>query len=117
MLYIKQFSIILSFYLFGEGLSYFLPFSFPGAILGMTLLFISLSLKLVKISDIKIVSNFFLKYMALFFIPAGVSLMNSFHLIEEHLVSLSLVLVISTVFMLGFISLMVDFFVKRIEDV
>ena len=117
MLFIKQFAIILFFYALGEALSFLLPFSFPGSIIGMILLFLALSLKLVNIEDIKIVSDFFLKYMALFFIPAGVSVMSSFHLIEAHLVSISLVLVISTIFMLSFISLMVDFFVARVEDV
>ena len=114
---LKQSLIILFFYALGELVSYFLPFSFPGAILGMILLFISLSLKIVKIEDIKTVSDFFLKYMSLFFIPAGVSVMSSFHLIQEHFVSIAFILVISTIFMLSFISLMVDFFVKRVEDV
>ena len=117
MLFLKQLSIIIFFYALGEGISYLLPFSFPGSIIGMILLFISLSVKLVKVSDIKIASDFFLKYMALFFIPAGVSVMSSFHLIEEHLVSISLVLVISTVFMLSFIALMVDYLIKRVGDV
>ncbi|HIC44338.1 MAG TPA: CidA/LrgA family protein [Sulfurimonas sp.] len=117
MLYLKQFSIILFFYLLGEGISYILPFEFPGSILGMIVLFLALSLNIVKPSDIKIVSDFFLKYMALFFIPAGVSLMSSYHLIEDYLLLISIILVISTVFMLSFISLLVDYFVKKAEDV
>jgi len=117
MLFIKQFSIILFFYVLGEAISYLIPFSFPGSIIGMILLFLALSLKLVKIKDIKIVSDFFLKYMPLFFIPAGVSVMSSFQLIEAYLLPISLVLVISTIFMLTFISLIVDFLVKRVEDV
>jgi len=117
LLYIKQFSIILFFFLLGEAIAYLLPFSFPGAILGMILLFIALSLKLVKTSDIKIVSDFFLKYMALFFIPAGVSIMSSYELIEQYLLSISVLLVLSTIFMLGFISLIVDYLIKRVGDV
>jgi len=116
MLFIKQFSIIILFYLFGEGVSYLLPFAFPGSIIGMILLFTALSLKLIKIEDIKKVADFFLHYMALFFIPAGVSVMSSFELIENHLVNISIVLVLSTIFMLAFISLMVEYFVKKVED-
>lgn len=116
MLLIRQFSIILLFYLFGELLSYGLPFDFPGSLIGMFVLFISLMLKIVKTEDIKMVSDFFLRYMALFFIPAGVSVMNSFELIQENLLSITLLLTLSAIFMLAFISLMVDFFVKRVED-
>ncbi len=117
MLIIKPFSIIMIFYLLGETLSYIFSFDFPGSIIGMILLFAALNLKIVKIEDVKVVSDFFLKYMPLFFIPAGVSIMSSFGLIEEHLISIVLVIVISTVLMLAFISLLVDFFVKKVEDV
>lgn len=117
MLILKQFGIIIIFYLLGEAISYLLDFSIPGSIIGMVLLFTALSLKLVKIKDINIVAHFFLKYMALFFIPAGVSVMRSFELIEDQLITIIFVLMISTVLMLAFISLIVDFFVKKIEDV
>jgi len=112
-----QFLIILFFYLLGEGISYILPFSFPGSIIGMILLFLALNFELLKIQDVKIISNFFFKYMALFFIPAGVSIMASYHLIEEHLVNILLVLALSTIFMLSFISLLVDYLIKKVEDV
>ena len=92
MLLIKQFTIILFFYALGEFISYVLPFSFPGSIIGMVLLFCALSMKLVKVEAIKKVSDLFLKYMALFFIPAGVSVMSSFGLIEEYFLTIVLVL-------------------------
>ena len=93
-----------------------LPFSFPGSIIGMVLLFIALLLKWIKIEDIKQVSDFFLKHMALFFIPAGVSVMSSYSLIEAYIIPITLTLVISCIFMLAFISLIVDFLVKRVKD-
>ena len=85
----------------------------------MILLFLALSLKLIRIQDIKIVSDFFLEYMALFFIPAGVSVMSSYKLLEQNLVSISIsiVLVLSSIFMLGFISLLVEYLIKKAGDV
>jgi len=115
--FLFQFLIILFFYFLGEAISYLLPFSFPGAVIGMLLLFISLNFGLVKVQDIKLISNFFLKYMALFFIPAGVSIMASYHLIQEHLISISFVLILSTLFMLAFISLLVDKLIHKTKDV
>ena len=112
----KELSIIFALYLLGEGISLLLPFALPGSIIGMFFLFLALSLKWLRLEDIKVVSDFLLKHMALFFIPAGVSVMNSFDLIEGLIIPITLTLVISTVFMLAFISLIVDFLVKRVKD-
>ncbi len=117
MLYIRQFSIILLFYLVGEGIAYLLPFDFPGSLIGMGLLFLALSSGAIRLHDIKEVSDFFLKHMALFFIPAGVSVMNSFELIEDQLLQIITVLILSTLFMLAFIALVVEYFLKRLNDV
>ena len=116
MIILKQLSIIFFIYFLGEALSMMLPFYFPGSIIGMMLLFIALLLKWIKIEDIKQVSDFFLKHMALFFIPAGVSVMNSFSLIEAYIIPISLTLILSCIFMLAFIALSVDFLVKRVKD-
>jgi holin-like protein len=116
MMIFKQLSIIFSIYLLGEAIAMLLPFSFPGSIIGMMLLFTALLLQWVKIEDIKQISDFFLKYMALFFIPAGVSVMSSFSLIEAYILPISLTLILSCVFMLAFIALSVDYLVKRVKD-
>jgi len=114
---IKQFSFILAFYFLGEAISYLLPFKFPGSVIGMILLFIALNLRLIKPQDIKQVSDFFLKYMALFFIPAGVSVMNYYGLIEDQIFEIIILLLISTILMLGFIGLLVQYFLKSTKDV
>ncbi len=116
MMIFKQLSIIFSIYLLGEAVSMLLPFSFPGGIIGMILLFTALLLKWIKIEDIKQVSDFFLKHMALFFIPAGVSVMSSFSLIEAYIIPISLTLILSCIFMLALIALSVDYLVKRVKD-
>ncbi len=112
----KELSIIFAIYLLGEGISLLLPFNFPGSIIGMFLLFTALSRQWLKIEDIRRVSDFLLKHMALFFIPAGVSVMSSFALIEKELTPIILTLIFSTLFMLGFIALIVDLLVKRVKD-
>ena len=116
MLIFKELSIIFAIYLLGEGIALILPFDFPGSIIGMFILFLALSLKWLDVEDIKRVSDFLLKHMALFFIPAGVSVMSSFSLIEKEIVPISLTLIFSTLFMLAFIALIVDFLVKRVKD-
>lgn len=116
MIIFKELSIIFAIYLLGEFISLLLPFSFPGSLIGMFLLFLALWLKFIHLEDIKHVSDFLLKHMALFFIPAGVSVMCSFSLIQGYLIPISLTLLISTIFMLACIALAVDYLVKRVKD-
>lgn len=110
-----EFSIILFFYGLGEAISYLLPFNFSGSIIGMVLLFIALLLQWVRLSQINTVSAFFLRYMPLFFIPAGVSVINSYSLIKMEILPIISVLLLSTILVLILTSLIVDFFVKKVE--
>lgn len=91
-----QFLIILIFTLLGELIASILPFSFPGSLIGLILLFLALLLKLVKVSDIKDVSSFLQKNMAFLFVPLGVGILNYFDYIKLHWVSIVLILIVST---------------------
>jgi holin-like protein len=92
-----------------------LPFSFPGSIIGMLLLFLALSLKLVSLSQVKPLTDIFLRYMPLFFIPAGVSVMSAFELINGELPLILLVLITSTLIVLSVTALIADKFIKVLE--
>ena len=59
----------------GELLHDFTGMPIPGNILGMLILFILLCLKIVKLEQIKEVSDFFLKRLAFFFLPPAIGLM------------------------------------------
>jgi len=58
--------------------------TFPASILGMLMLFVALSLGIVKLNWIEFAGNLVLKYLALLFIPIGVGLINYFDLIATH---------------------------------
>jgi holin-like protein len=62
----------------------YLNVTFPASILGMLMLFVALSLGIVKLSWIEFAGNLVLKYLALLFIPIGVGLINYFDLIAAH---------------------------------
>ena len=115
MIIFKQLSIIFAFYLSGEGIALFLPFSFPGGLIGLFLLYSSLLLKWVALDDVKLLSDFFIKYMSFFFIPAGVSIISSYALIQSALLPIMGVLIISTFVVMIITGVIVDFLVKRVE--
>src|SRR5690554_4850356 len=91
-----QLFILIMFSLIGELISYYLPFSFPGSLIGLILLFLCLWLKIIKVEHIKDVGCFLQKYMAFLFVPLAVGLMSYFDLIKLHWLELILVLVLST---------------------
>ena len=74
-----------------------LPFAFPASVIGMILLFICLLTGVLKIEHIQEKADFLLEYMAFFFVPAGVSIINYFDVLESTWIQLVVICVISTV--------------------
>ena len=70
-----QLAIIFAICLAGEFLHRIVGVPLPGNIIGMVLLLILLCLKVVKLEHISDVSGFFLKHLALFFLPPSIAIM------------------------------------------
>lgn len=104
----KQIAIIIGFCIIGELVSFLITllipsFFFPGSLIGMVLLFLSLQFKLLKIDSIATVGVFFVDNMGFFFVPAAVSVMSHFEIIAPNVWKMLLLLMIS--FFLTFISI------------
>ncbi len=80
-----------------EGVAAFLPFAFPGSAIAMVLLFLGFLLKAVKPSSIEESSGFLLNNMAIFFVPAGVGLMECFDRIQGVLLPILVICILSTI--------------------
>ncbi|MBO5364393.1 MAG: CidA/LrgA family protein [Clostridia bacterium] len=80
-----------------EGVAALLPFAFPGSAIAMVLLFLGFLFKLVKPSQIQESSDFLLNNMAIFFVPAGVGLMECFDRIRSSLGPIFVICILSTV--------------------
>ena len=83
--------------LMSEAVSLLLPFPFPGSVLAMIVLFILLVTGILKVDHIRQKSDFMLKNMAFFFIPAGVGIMEYFDVLKECLLPFLVICVVSTV--------------------
>ena len=110
---VKELMIILSIYALAEALSYLLGTSFPGSIIGMLLLLAALHLKWIKVDDIRYVSSFLLGYMPLFFIPAGVSVMTSYTLMEGFYLPVIALTLISTLLVMAVTGRLVQYLVRK----
>ena len=96
---LNQIALILGVWCIGEYISSFIQYIvvLPGSIIAMILLFLLLQFKIVKIENIKDVSDFFLNNMAIFFVPAGVSLITSLNIIVDNIFVLLISVVLSTI--------------------
>ena len=79
--------------------------SYRVAIIGMVLLFLALAFKKVKPEKVKRLSTVLTQNMGLFFVPAGVGLMNSFGIISEYWAVLLIASVVSTILVIASVAL------------
>ncbi|HBF6470204.1 TPA: CidA/LrgA family protein [Clostridioides difficile] len=114
----NQLVVILSIWVIGEYISSFIQgiILIPGSIVGMLLLFLLLQFKVLDLSSIENVSGFFLDNMAIFFIPAGVSLIKSLDLIRENVLVLLLVICLSTLIVMYTTGIIVEKMIKKKEE-
>lgn len=96
---------ILFFFFTGEFISSFIDGFIPGSVIGMILLFLSLAFKLIKPVKVKRFSTVLTQNMGLFFIPAGVGLMNSLGIISQYWAVILTASVVSTILVIATVAL------------
>ncbi len=97
MNYMKQIAIIFGCLAFGELVIYFTQLIIPSSIIGLLTLFTLLQLKVVKVEEVKGISDFLIKNMGIFFVPPCVSLMNYFGILNQSLIPILGATFISTI--------------------
>ncbi len=95
--YLVQFGIILIVCFLGDFLHSTLDMPMPGNVMGMLLLLFLLLTGVIKLSMIEDVSNFMLKHLSFFFVPAGVGLITCFSILEGKWTALTIISVVSTI--------------------
>jgi len=110
---LKESAIILGIYALGEALAGLLETKFPGSVIAMLLLLSALHLRWVKVDDIRYISSFLLGYMPLFFIPAGVSVMVGYTLMEGFYIQIIALTLVSTLLVMAVTGRLVQYLLKR----
>ena len=101
MKYISQFLIIMGFTTAGEALQRLIPFPIPASVYGLTLLFLALCLKIVKVEQVKDVGGFLTSILPFLFVAPTVGILESWSLIQPQLLPILLLLVGSTLLTFG----------------
>ena len=112
---LKQFSLILVILALGEYISSIISnfIVIPGSIIGIIILFLLLKIGIIKIDKVEDISNFLLDNMAIFFIPAGVSLIQSVDIISSNIIVLAITIIISTILVMVVTAIVVEKMIKR----
>jgi holin-like protein len=97
VLFLSQLLILIAIYVGSNYIVKLINLPLPGSVLGMILLFISLSMGIVKLKYIEKAAEYLIKHLALFFVPYAVGLMTYGDLIKTNGWKLLLMIVGSTV--------------------
>lgn len=93
---ILQCAILFAFLAMGEFIVYCTGIPVPSSIIGMLLLTAALKLRIIRLLWVDKVSDFLVKNLGFFFVPAGVGLMRCLDLISEQWLPIVAASVIST---------------------
>lgn len=115
MKYLFQMLWILGFSFLGEALHILLPFPIPASIYGMVLLFLALSLKLVKLDWVKETGHFLVNIMAVMFVSPAVGLLGCWDVVKQNLVSICVIILVSLVLTFGISGAVTQWLLKRKE--
>ena len=99
----------------GEIASSLLPFPFPASVISLLVLLFLLCIRVVKPEQIRETSDFLLKNMAFFFLPAGVQVMEQFAVIQSQIPILLFIIAVTLVLTFLASSLIVTAVIRWME--
>ena len=105
--------IVLFFFALGELVGWLVNGFIPGSVIGMMLLFTALCLKWVKPERIKPVARFLCDNMALFFVPAGVGIVNALDILSQYWQAVLVACAVSTVMVIVVVASIQQWFEKH----
>lgn len=98
---LKQFGIFSTICFISLCVEWILPFPFPASVIGMLLLLVALLSKLLKVEQIYEMSDFLLKNLPFFFIPASVSIINYVDLLRGKILPFLLICFVTIILTFG----------------
>lgn len=115
---ITQLFWILLFVLLGEVVSLIIApiVLIPGSVIGMILLFLALYFNFLKMEQVDEVGTWLTDNMLVFFIPAGVGLITTFHILGDVWWQLLIAMVITIALLMGVSGVIVQALTKEKED-
>lgn len=112
---IRQCTILFGCLAIGELIVYLTGVKLPSSIIGMLLLTLMLKIGWVKLRWVKGISDFLVKNMGFFFVPAGVAVMMYFDLIKASFWPIMVATLVSTILVLAVTGWVHQFMRKKVR--
>ena len=96
MNYLRELGIILAICVLGEVISILIGGALPANVLGMILLLVLLATRLIKARQVEHAADFFLKNMAIFFLPVSLGILEIYNQLKSQLIAIIAVWFITT---------------------
>ena len=110
---LKQFTVIILLSFLGEVLHALIPFPIPANIYGIMLLFFLLERKVLRIDDVREVSDFLIFIMPLLFIPAAVGLIDIWDELRASLTAYVTIIIAVTLIVMVATGLITQWFLQN----
>lgn len=115
MKYLHQILRILLLSFLGEVLHTLIPWPIPASIYGMLLLFAALSLKIIRVEQVKVAGSFLVSFLPVLFVAPIVSLLDCWDQLKAHLFPILGILLGSTVLCFAISGRVTQWYVRRKE--
>jgi len=109
----KQVIIIIALSFIGEVLHTLFPFPIPASIYGILLLFLLLERKVLRLDDVKEVSDFLIFIMPLLFVPSAVGLIDAWDELRASLTAYVTIIVAVTLIVMIATGLITQWFLHH----
>ena len=115
MKYLSQILLICTFSFLGEVLHALIPWPIPASIYGMLLLFAALSVKLIRVEQVKDAGSFLTSFLPVLFVAPIVSLLDCWEQIRPHLLPILAILIGSTILCFAVSGRVTQWYIRRKE--
>ena len=115
MKYLSQILLICTFSFLGELLHALIPWPIPASIYGMLLLFAALSVKLIRVEQVKDAGTFLTSFLPVLFVAPIVSLLDCWEQIKPYLLPILAILIGSTVLCFGISGWVTQLYIRAKE--
>ncbi len=93
---LAQFGLVLGILFFAEFLQKIFSLPIPSTIISIIILLTLMMSKIVKLEWVEGIGNTLLDNIPILFVPAGVGIMKEYDLLKGHIISLTIIILVST---------------------
>lgn len=115
MKFLKQMCLVMLFSFLGELCRYLIPYPIPASIYGMALLFAALFLKIIPAEAVRDTGAFLTSFLPVLFVAPAVSLLDCWSQMQDALIPLVLITLVSTVLVFGVSGSITEMLTKKKE--